>query len=328
MKPWGPIDWLLSKTGDTSASFYLLGCIAAEERCQKIPLLAKSLGTPSVRLLRIDDPVSHYVVYHKEKVLNNEKALKKGGLNQWDQINIKLEASDDEIAQTLNNFLPSGNTEKPITLWIDISCMPKRFFFLLIKLALRHPTIDNLLATYTQPRPGHYTVDRLAEDPGPVKELPGFGVMGEEPKTLVVAVGFESLGLSQLIDEFKDKDYRIIVLLPFPPGQPYSRRIWETVHDVGVEVSEPLIKRVDAIDALGTQQLLLETLQDSNPTNPAGLAPYGPKPVSLGMCLYAIQTGSPVFYTQPRVYHPDYTIGIGESWGYYLKLRGGEVWKC
>jgi len=152
-------------------------------------------------------------------------------------------------------------------------------------------------------------------------------LINDEPETLVVAVGFESLGLPQLLSEYRDRNYEIIVLLPFPPGQPYSRRIWETLQRLGVEVSGQKIKRVNAIDALGTQLLLLEILQTSNPRKPPALAPYGPKPVSLGMCLYAIQADSPVFYTQPRVYHPDYTIGIGESWGYYLKLKGREVWK-
>ena len=38
-------------------------------------------------------------------------------------------------------------------------------------------------------------------------------------------------------------------------------------------------------------------------------APYGPKPTSLAMCIYATLQKSPVFYTQPRVTIPITRMG-------------------
>jgi hypothetical protein len=33
------------------------------------------------------------------------------------------------------------------------------------------------------------------------------------------------------------------------------------------------------------------------------------------MCLYAALSGSPVYYAQPKVYRPDYSVGIAKSNG-------------
>ena len=70
--------------------------------------------------------------------------------------------------------------------------------------------------------------------------------------------------------------------------------------------------------------------EDANPEillgRPPALAPYGRKAYIAVNVPYAIKFGSPVFYTQPRIYHPDYTIGIGSSWGYSLKRKGLETW--
>jgi hypothetical protein len=62
------------------------------------------------------------------------------------------------------------------------------------------------------------------------------------------------------------------------------------------------------------------------------LAPYGPKPTSLAMCIFATLKDSPVFYTQPRVYNPNYTHGVkvvnGQShiYAYCLRLEGRDFY--
>ena len=68
------------------------------------------------------------------------------------------------------------------------------------------------------------------------------------------------------------------------------------------------------------------------------LAPFGPKTMSLAMCVFAIAAagqGRPpvhIFYTQPRRYAFDYSTGISriegvpEVRGYCLKLAGAPVY--
>ena len=70
----------------------------------------------------------------------------------------------------------------------------------------------------------------------------------------------------------------------------------------------------------------------------AALAPYGPKTVSLAMCLFALaveaagRPGVPVYYMQPLRYALDYTTGIrmrGKSpdiTGYCLRLGGRDLY--
>jgi hypothetical protein len=52
------------------------------------------------------------------------------------------------------------------------------------------------------------------------------------------------------------------------------------------------------------------------------LAPFGPKPHTLGMTLFAMKHGCGLYYTQPKSYHPDYSKGIGSSWAYIVKWGG------
>jgi hypothetical protein len=55
-------------------------------------------------------------------------------------------------------------------------------------------------------------------------------------------------------------------------------------------------------------------------------APYGPKTISLGMCLYASLNGSAVYYTQPTSYNPNYSDGCGKSYAYLIKLDGALLY--
>ena len=40
------------------------------------------------------------------------------------------------------------------------------------------------------------------------------------------------------------------------------------------------------------------------------------------MVLYATKHDQGLFYTQPKSYHPDYSIGYGDTWAYVLKWKG------
>ncbi len=52
------------------------------------------------------------------------------------------------------------------------------------------------------------------------------------------------------------------------------------------------------------------------------LAPFGPKPHSLGMALFAIKHDCGLYNTQPKSYNPDYSRGRGEVWAYVVKWDG------
>ena len=265
--------------------------------------------------MRIMDRQSDYSDRVEEKVANNRERLL--AVDGGDVLDIDLFANDDEIANAFSRLLdePRGDVD----LVLDVSCVPKRFFFFMIKLALNERRVETLIVTYTQPGSGGYTYEPLAGDPEDVRAIPGFRPGHDDPEMLVVGLGFEPLGLPQLIGEYRDRQRDIEVLLPFPPGQPYSRRIWKSLQTLGLHNENRFVHRVGAMDAFETCRVIENVGARCDRSTPPALAPYGPKPMSLGMCLYALRRQAPVLYTQPRFYHPDYTIGIGESWGYCLK---------
>jgi hypothetical protein len=328
MRPWGPLQWLSPKLPRESLPVVFLCCVGSEERCVASPRLRRETGPATdFMLFTVQDPPSRYSARIGEKTAENLEKLGEAGINIAERKSLRLldsgQATEDLLAETL-----SRHGDSPIELWIDISTVPKRIFFLLIKLALEEMKVRTLIITYTQAGPGLYTEEHLAENPDEVSPLPGFGPIEaqSEPDMLCVSVGFEALGLRQFLDEYRDKRRRIVLLMPFPPGQPYSRRTWSSVMEIGESGSGANVRRLHAVDAFGAyEELCAARSVDDARVTPVALAPYGPKPMSLGMCLYAVAARSPVFYTQPRVYHPDYSRGIGQTWAYCLRLNGRDM---
>lgn len=323
MRPWGPADWLLRRLPPSSQAPRLLGALAAEERCCSAPLLAHRAGIQRVHLLRVVDPPSPHSQGAAARADERRRFLGDQGV-PFTSREVPLLASDDEIAAAFFELIDGPKSSK-VELWLDVTALPKRFFFLYLKLAVNNPRVRRLLAMYSQPAPGGYTSEHLSENPGDVRPLPGFGPGVDSPRRLVVALGFETLGLPQLLGEYRDRQHRPTMLLPFPPGQPYSRRIWETLRVFEGVADNIDVRRIPALDAFDAyDQVAAATSHD--PGRRAVLAPYGPKPISIGMCLYAIDSGSPVYYTQPRAYHPDYTRGMGPTYAYCLVLHGRKMW--
>ena len=314
MKPWGPMAWLLEKMALRPT--VVVGCIGAEERSTFVPRVLGQEAT-SVGLVNVRDEPSEYTRRIEGKVTRNRRRLRRVRLTK--EIELGLFADDQEIAEAFDMLL--GNADSSAHVVLDISCLPKRFFFLMVKLALKRRNVETLIVAYTQARQAGYTYEHLAWDPEVVRAVPGFGPMHGEARMLVVGLGFEPLGLAQLIGEYRDRQRDVRVLLPFPPGQPYSRRVWRSMQAVGLSGEGVSVTRVGAMDAFGCCGAIEDVEGVDGGSRPPALAPYGPKPMSLGMCLYAVKRGAAVLYTQPRFYHPDYTLGVGECWGYCVKME-------
>lgn len=65
----------------------------------------------------------------------------------------------------------------------------------------------------------------------------------------------------------------------------------------------------------------------------AELAPFGPKLMSVAICIFSVLTDSPVFYTQPTAYHPDYSLGVSkiagkrEIYAHCIRLGGKDLYR-
>jgi hypothetical protein len=216
---------------------------------------------------------------------------------------------------------------------LDVSALPKRFFFPFIKLLLRETArVRNLVVTYTSPK-GH-TTEKLAENPDDWDHLPLFSgsYAHSKPEMMIINVGFEGLGLQQQVD-YGEAGLPVKLLLPFPASPQAFKRSWELVrrlqkNRLADHFQTYLTDATDVSDAFDR----LVSLTDHGRLR-AVLAPFGPKPISVSMCIFATLTESQVFYTQPKVYHPNYSYGIGQVagspsvWAHCLRLDSREYYQ-
>ena len=166
------------------------------------------------------------------------------------------------------------------------------------------------MLTYTSPE--SYADDApLYEDIESWKNLPGFGGTGVKAQDWVVSVGFL---VESLRREIKDNPgQQIKILIPFPAPLAVLRRTWKSIAELE-ENYENLNRfekfRVDTCDLAAAFDRICSLA--NNPPKNLAFVPFGPKPTSAAMCLYALQRedSSSAHYPQPTVYHPGYSKGI------------------
>ena len=123
------------------------------------------------------------------------------------------------------------------------------------------------------------------------------------------------------------------MLIPFPASLTALRRAWDSVFGFESQSLPDKFEnhRVDTADLPGAFERIASFARD--PSAKLAFAPFGPKPISAAMCLYASQRKSSVYYPQPRIYHPDYSQGVGEVDGkpavfaYWIKHAGNRLYK-
>jgi len=330
-RPWGTLDWVIDRLS-SGRKWSFLSCLSYEERSlAALEILVNGKCLNSVDFLNIKDPHSRFTkrideltAIHQKKFLKLSNSL--GKLTQAD-----LFSTDEDIVKYIDHIISSSGGN----IILDISSFPKRFFFPFVKRILQGK-VNNFIVTYTCP--SSYSQQELAEKPGPWEKLPLFGpIQYPDPalKLIIVGIGYLALGLPDVIkSNFNDID--VEMLFPFPPGPPSYQRNWSVVLKLEKEISvnsgenrkEPI--RVSAKDVSETFNHI-EALTNGGQRNTL-FAPFGPKPISLAMCLHAYKTGAPVFYTQPSVYNPDYSHGISlcngkyETYAYCIKLNNKQYY--
>lgn len=329
-RPWGLLSWILPRLHPKKWS--VIGGIATGERCLSTWNVLRSKQSLKRTLMfeihdehAEDHPHSRFFKDTEAKLATHHKKFIEAGGNEKEISNFYLADNHGRIIDATNSFAAAAGKN----VIIDVSALPKRFFFPMVKRLLCTRSIENLIAAYTVPE--RYSDAQLAEDPAAWTYLPTFLPPFPEPeeRQIIVGLGYEALGLRNVVQGKKHLHF----LFPFPSLSAGVRRNWEFVRRLGVEakhlervhiydVSE-IFDRISALTNYGTKYAIL--------------APYGPKPLSLAMCLYAVayQTHDnrpTVYYTQPRVYNPDYTSGVKMDRGvprihaYCLRLQGSDLY--
>ena len=324
-RPWGLLPWVLGKSPDVRWS--LLGSISPEERCLEVWRELNSRGRLTIAYLaQISDPPSpRYDSLKASKLSERRREFRDaGGVDSVIHPHQLFEKTGDLI-EWIENFISLAGPN----IIVDISTLPKRFFFPIIKKLIKANSVSNLVVGYTAPRA--YPKSDLAENFEPWRPLPLFGGRLEQPALLIINVGYLAMGLPEELEQGRP-DPLVKLMFPFPDSPTsynrntfFVRTIEKNLRPERVE-----LRHVGVNDASDAFDHLIAWTNDG--TLSAVLAPYGPKPLSLAMCIFATLTDSAVYYTQPRTYNPDYSLGVAsrdgipEVYAYCLKLDGRDYY--
>jgi hypothetical protein len=302
--------------------FAIVGCLSFEERCLAVPKRLRSGSCRWVDLLEIRSPEDAFPDYSTEaeaRVESNRSKLGSIGV-EFESSPAYLIATEDEMLHALDGY---ESREASETIVLDITSLPKRFFCFFLKRMLLRGAFRNVIATYTVPGSAGYATGHLAEDPMDYDYLPGFaGPLVPRGGTLVISVGFESLSIRSLLELYADRREATRIILPFPTGAGSMRRGWDTLKQMVSDAKYVNRNNVEAIAAWDAEQVYRTLDRWGEDSDGLTLAPFGPKPHSLGMALYAVKNDVGVYYTQPKSYSPDYTRGMGNTWAYVVKWAG------
>lgn len=321
-RPWGDINWALSLS--TKKNWHFIGVLGTEERSLCSWIYLKALGLlNSQSIIQINDVDSEkYRHLTNEAIKNRRSAFEANGGN----INTIYEYPLMTELFNIKNIATMPDSVDSIIL--DITSFPKRFFFLILKTILQNKNIKNVLLTYTSPE--SYVDDSLYEDIESWKNLPGFGGI-EKPDYWIVSVGFLMESLRREIKE--NPANQIKILIPFPAPISILKRTWHSIAQLedGFDKSRFDKHRVDTLDISAAYDEIHRIAGQKS----IAFAPFGPKTTSVAMCLYSLNNPdkTSVFYPQPMIYHPNYSIGIRNNTpetaitGYWIKHEGELLYR-
>ena len=324
-RPWGLLDWTLSITAPRK--WFFIGALAAEERSLAAWRWLKELGLESGRAMVQVNPIdaTRFCGPTRESLVKRRIEFISDGGSESDIETHGLFADLHEIESMTDKL-----SIKSSSVVFDISSLPKRFFFPMLRALKRCNEIRDLVVTYTCPKQ-YESEDKLSEGAENWDYLPGF-LGTEKSEVLIAAMGFM---VESLQDHLSSNAAHppVQLLIPFPAPPSAVRRSWESVFKLqSGRNSDKFVKhRVDANDLAGAFDRICSLGRDFDAV---AFAPFGPKPISAAMCLYAEQRNSAVHYPQPHGYNPNYSLGVATVDGkpfvnaYWVKHDGESLYKA
>jgi len=324
-RPWGPVDWALSLSSQKPWRF--VGVIGTEERSLTSWEHMKGIGVVAgEHFAEIQDIDS-------DKYRERTRAALEARRARFAQLGgnaAQVERMELMAELFLVNAFARRAEAAATSVVLDITSFPKRFFFPILRMLTGNPSVQNLLVTYTSPASYAPDDEPLYEDIEPWRVLPGFGGIVTSGAQWVVSVGFlvESLRLQV----GGDPNAQMKLLIPFPAPLSALRRTWESVANLERDHNDGRFEkfRVETLDMSAAFERIRQLA--GNPEKILAFAPFGPKPTSAAMCLYAMQRNSSVHYPQPTVYHPEYSRGIRNNdpaaavSAYWVKHEGENLY--
>lgn len=324
-RPWGSLDWVLSLSSQKKWGF--VGTIGTEERSLCCWKLMKNFGVLNSELfIHVCDVESDK--YRDQSQLALQARYEEFNQSGGDQSIVHSMDLMTELFKIQEFSQKAVNEETSVVL--DITSMPKRFFFPLLKALIKSNHIQNLLVTYSSP--ASYAEGPLYEDIDTWKNLPGFAGRTRGHENLIVSIGFLVESLKGYFAGKPDHG-QVKMLIPFPAPLAVLKRTWESVSNIERDQGSTTFEkhRVETLDMSAAFDRIVSLAINSH--EPTAFAPFGPKPTSAAMCLFAIQSDSAVYYPQPTVYHPEYSLGVRNNdpasavSAYWIKHEGENLYE-
>lgn len=305
-RPWGRIEWVLDRL--TRDDWSILGCISTEER--SVEALRNLGGRGQLGATKFFIEVIEPDGHPSSRLLADRKAVR---LQELRETCPDVVVEPHDLLEKYHRIVEiAKRIEEVDSLVVDITAMPKRFFFPILNILNRNESIRDILVTYSLPN--EYATGPLYEDPQSAEYLPLFSPsfdMRLDEQKLLVGMSFDNPGLDQVLGEFEVRGVEVLFPLPSPP--PFFGRNWDSFAHLMSNVDKTRVD-VEGVNTLDVPSIFSRICASTNHgSRPVLLAPYGPKPVSLAMCLYATCVGnsrSAVVYTQPKFYNPRYSEGV------------------
>jgi hypothetical protein len=333
-RPWGELHWALRLA--EPVKWHFLGCLGTEQRSIEAVLSLHSCELlEAVNLVRIKDtrPINE----------KKEQAIIEKQQQRCSDEGLPVNLEEITLEAPLNHKTWSSGMDfsSRENLLIDISSLPKRFFFSAIQSALLCSQVRNLVALYSQPKSYPPPPQEISSNPNSWEAMANFtpldpDIQADIDANLIISAGFVVGGLVKQLEN-RSSAPKVSLIIPFPANDWNAvRRSWISARQLedslqlpkepsGMQSSD-IYRRVGAWDCSSAFDLLVGLTRSG--LVPATLAPLGPKPISMAMCLLASQTDfrHPVYYAQPKTYALNYSEGYLNTYAYWIKCNGENLY--
>lgn len=332
----------LSKSQMRSILFF--SCISFEPRCIKSTrILNKYKNVLDIRwvFFQIKDNGSYYEKECLKKQKKNKNIIKrildkKIKIPLFDMFNSTKTAEENIISLFKNELKKNQDIQFII---IDITTFPKKIYIPFIKWILEEKSDEyDILISYTKPK--EYYSEELEMEPMKPETLigtyrrindliwiPSLGFKSEFTKKI-----WEVIKNIKTPSEITKKEINPILAFPAYRQDFYDKSLLK--HAKAFDKNELFLHSLknkviftSADDPFEIYQKLKKFYTSYNDKEII-LSPGGPKPISLGMTLFAIQYDLPVISVQAKTYHPEYSKGAGDINIYWLIRNSKYTYYC
>ncbi|EFO34072.1 conserved hypothetical protein [Roseibium sp. TrichSKD4] len=310
-RAWGDASWIFPHFKNND-KWTVLACVGTETRSVD-SIFELEKNSERLFLIQIEDPFPQDPATTQSVLAGAWNRIEQRLSGKYEKLYGELKSSLDEIADYVEKAIAVSSH-----VLLDITSFPKRWFFPMVQLLVNDDRVKNLVVAYTQ---GTKYAKVISTNPEALRPLQGFPSIDgrSEHDFAFVGVGFHLLSFSRMFGE--DRPRALKMLFPFPPGPPGLKRNWKFVETMerivgrendGLRKIDPIdFIQISAVDVSQTFDAICRVTGNGDRTS--YMLPFGPKPVSLAMCLFAVaaeKSGKPevpIYYAQPSQYALHYT---------------------